>query len=82
MIHVNRVHITSDAPMSEAQARAVGTQLVTEVNASLKTARAQASRVRIGELRVNLSGGGACDHAAITRYARSVAQRILDRTPE
>ena len=82
MIHVNRVHITSDAPMSEAQARVVGTQLVTEVNTSLQAARAQAPRVHISELQVNLSGGVASDHSAITRYAHGVARRILDCTPE
>ena len=80
MIHVERVHVVTDAPLGEAQARAVGTQMVGEMNAALKNQRARAPDVHIGELQLNLPRSAIGDSAALARHARSVAQRILDRT--
>lgn len=82
MIHLERVHITTDTPMGEAQARSVGMQIATEVNAALKTARHPAPNIRIGALQLNLPGSALADRNALTHHAQSIAQRILDRTPE
>lgn len=82
MIHLQRVHITTDAPMGEEQARAVGTHIASEVNASLMAARGPEANVRVGALKLNLTASALADRKALTRHAQSIAQRILNRTPE
>ena len=82
MIHVERVHLLTDAPLGDAQAHALGHAVVGEMNATLQAARTPAPHVRIDELQLSLPRATLADRPALIRYARSVAQRILDRTPE
>jgi hypothetical protein len=82
MIHLQRVHITTDAPMGKEQARAIGTLIATEVNAGLKAARGADANVRVGALKLSLTANALADRKALTHHAQSIAQRILNRTPE
>lgn len=81
MIHVEAVHVVTDGPLSDAQAGALGTAVVREMNAELN-ARMPAPVLRIGELRLKVPGAARFDRAALTRCARSAVQRILDRALE
>jgi hypothetical protein len=83
MIHVDQLHVTTDGALDEAQARAWGTRLVHEVNATLQARRTPPPDVRVGELRLTVPRAALDgDDAAIRRYAASVAQRILEQAPE
>ena len=82
MIRIDRVHLTTDAPLGDAQARSLSRAVVSEMNATLKAARSPDVRVHIGELQLNLPRSALADPRALAQVARSAAQRILDRTPE
>ena len=82
MIRVDRVHLLTDAPLGEHQARSLGKAVVTEMNAALKAARTPAPHVHIDELQLTLPSSALANPRALASYARSVAQRILDQTPE
>lgn len=80
MIHVARVQFTTDAPIADAQVRAVSHGIVGEMNAALQAAGKPGSRVHIGELHLNLPHSTINDRQALAGYARSVAQQILERS--
>lgn len=82
MIHVGHVHLSTDAPLGDAQAQSLGHAVVGEMNAALQSLRPQAPALHIDELSLHLPGAALADRGLLARCARQAVQRILDRTPE
>jgi hypothetical protein len=82
MIHLERLHIVTDAALDEAQARRWGHGLMREVQAALHARSSSSPELRVRELRVTVPRAAMADADAPRRCARSVAQRILEHTPE
>lgn len=81
-IHVEHVHVTTDRPLPERDARALSTALVNEMRVALRAGSRPAPALRIGELRLNLPAAALSDRALLTDCAREAVRRILDRMPE
>lgn len=81
MIQVGHLHLSTDRPMGDAQARALGDSVVGEMNAALHASHADAPRLHIAELSLHLPHAALTDHALLTRCARSAVQRVLDHWP-
>ena len=82
MIHVERVALLTDAPLSDRQARSLSTLVVSQLNAVFQAARTPAPQLRIGELQLTIPRGAVTDLRALAAAARSAARRILDRAQE
>jgi hypothetical protein len=78
-LQVQSVHIVTDRPLGDAQARTLSRALAGRIQGALAEAQGAVARVRIGELRIALPGDALHDRDALERCARGVAQRILDR---
>ena len=82
MIHVGHVHLTTDAPVGDAQARSLGHAVVGEMNDALQSLRPQAPALHIDQLSLHLPHTALTDRGLLARCARQAVQRILDHTPE
>ena len=79
MIHVDSVHLQTDAPLGEARAHTLTHTVVSEINTALQAAGKSTPRVHIGELHLNLPQSALNNRQALAGYARSLAQQILER---
>jgi hypothetical protein len=82
MIQIDHLHVTTDGPLSETQVRSLGATLAGGIQAALKAAGTAAPQVHVRELRLNGPLGALRDRPAQVESARSVARRLLDRTPD
>jgi hypothetical protein len=82
MIRINQLHVTTEAPLSSAQARDFGAALAAEVGAVLAAGQIPAPRIRIRELRLQGAAEALGDRRTRLTAARAVARRVLDRAPD
>ncbi len=82
MIRIDRVHIVTDAPLNEREAREAGLRFAADVNAALRHAAPGGRDVRIGELQLNLPRRLLGDAKAMAQHAHSVAGRLLEHGRE
>lgn len=80
-VHIGRLRIATDRPMSVRQAQALGDAFANQLGAALDQA-ARPTRLHIAELVVDASQHQLSDHHAVAALANSLARRVLDRTPE
>lgn len=80
-VHIGRLRIATDRPMSVRQAQALGDAFANQLGAALGQA-AQPTQLHIAELVIDASQHQLSDHRAVARLADSLARRVLDRGPE
>lgn len=80
-VHIGRLRIATDQPMSVRQAQALGDAFANQLGVALSQA-AQPTRLHIAELVIDASQRQLSDPQAIARLADSLARRVLDRSPE